>query len=66
MTVSMPHPRAKEGVRMIGNPIKMGETPITYKYPPPVLGQHTKEVLKNEIGLGDEEIQKLFEEGVVA
>jgi crotonobetainyl-CoA:carnitine CoA-transferase CaiB-like acyl-CoA transferase len=46
MKISMPHPLAGGGVvDLIGNPIKMSKTPVTYRRPPPVCGADTKAVL---------------------
>ncbi len=46
MIVSMPHPLAASGeVPLIGNPVKFSETPVTYRRPPPLCGEHTGEVL---------------------
>jgi formyl-CoA transferase len=33
-------------LRLVGSPLKFSETPAEYKLPPPRLGEHTKEVLK--------------------
>lgn len=35
-------------IKMLGNPINLSGTPITYRLPPPLLGEHTTEVL-NEL-----------------
>ena len=35
----------KTGVRVLGNPIKLSDTPVQYNSPPPTVGQHTEEVL---------------------
>jgi len=46
MRISMDHPLAQSGkVELIGNPVKFSKTPITYRRPPPVCGQHTSEVI---------------------
>ncbi|ANN62060.1 CoA-transferase (plasmid) [Mesorhizobium loti NZP2037] len=46
MKISMPHPLAGNGtVDLIGNPIKLSKTPVTYRRPPPVCGADTKSVL---------------------
>ena len=53
--------------------IKMVNTPVKYSYstpgirsPPPLLGQHTDEVLRQVLGSSDEEIKQLRSDGVVA
>lgn len=46
MKISMPHPLAASGqVDLIGNPIKFSGTPISYRLHPPLVGEHTDEVL---------------------
>lgn len=46
MKISMPHPLAGDGtVDLIGNPIKLSKTPVTYRRPPPVCGADTSSVL---------------------
>ncbi|SEN69961.1 CaiB/BaiF CoA transferase family protein [Palleronia pelagia] len=46
MTVEMAHPATAPGqVRLIGNPLKMSATPVTYRRPPPRLGADTDEIL---------------------
>ena len=53
MRISMPHPLAADGsVDLIGNPIKLSETPASYRRSPPTLGQQTDEVLEEVLGLG--------------
>ena len=65
MQIALAHPLAGKGtVDLIGNPIKLSETPVTYRRPPPTLGQHTEEVLR-ELGLGEAEIAALKAEGAI-
>jgi crotonobetainyl-CoA:carnitine CoA-transferase CaiB-like acyl-CoA transferase len=45
MVVQIEHP-ALGVARSIGNPIKFSETPVSYRLPPPLLGEHTIEVLR--------------------
>ena len=42
MEIAMPHSATDEPVRLIGSPIKMSESPVSYRRPPPTLGQHTR------------------------
>ena len=66
MKISVPDDDAQGGaVDLIGNPIKMSETPISYRRPPPSLGQHTDEVLKEVLGMSDAELQRLRKEGLI-
>ena len=50
---------------MIGSPIKMSETPVEYRHAPPMLGQHTDQVLRELLGMDDAELAALREKGVI-
>jgi crotonobetainyl-CoA:carnitine CoA-transferase CaiB-like acyl-CoA transferase len=63
MVVEMPHPSA-EKVRLVGSPLKLSRTPVTYRRHPPLAGEHTQEIL-TELGYSEEEIEKLRREGVI-
>ncbi len=39
--------RALGQVRSIANPIKFSDTPVSYRFPPPLLGEHTEEILRS-------------------
>jgi crotonobetainyl-CoA:carnitine CoA-transferase CaiB-like acyl-CoA transferase len=66
MQVALPHPLAGKGeVDLIGNPIKYSGTPVGYRRPPPYLGQHTDEVLRELLELGDGDIAVLRRDGVI-
>jgi crotonobetainyl-CoA:carnitine CoA-transferase CaiB-like acyl-CoA transferase len=52
-------------VPMIGNPIKFSRSPVEYRDPPPRLGEHTGQVLRDLLGLTPEEIERLRKRGVV-
>ncbi len=66
MEVAVPHPLAGSGeVSLIGNPIRMSETPVTYRRGPPVLGQHTDEVLEEILGMNEKDRAALREDGLI-
>ncbi len=64
MEVRAPHPAAGE-VRMVANPIKFSATPVTHEVPPPLLGEHTDQVLATVLGMGESEIGRLRKEGLI-
>lgn len=66
MTIKMEHPLSrKKPLRLIASPIKMSETPVAYRYPPPTLGQHTDEVLADVLGLNEAVRNKLKTDGII-
>lgn len=66
MEITMPHDTADEkAVHLIGNPIKMSDTPVTYRHPPPRVGEHSAEILTELIGLDDQEIDQLANSGTI-
>jgi crotonobetainyl-CoA:carnitine CoA-transferase CaiB-like acyl-CoA transferase len=65
MKIAVPHPVAGGEINLIGNPIKYSDTEIEYRMPPPLLGQHTEEVLEELLGMSPQEIAKLRGAGVV-
>jgi crotonobetainyl-CoA:carnitine CoA-transferase CaiB-like acyl-CoA transferase len=50
---------------MVGSPIKMSETGVSYRHAPPTLGQHTDEVLEEVLGMSSDDIAKLKANGTV-
>ena len=64
--VTQHHPLAADGkVHTIGNPIKFSETPVDYRRRPPLVGEHSREVLAEILGMDDAQIGDLASEGVV-
>jgi len=61
--VELDHPAAGL-VHSIANPVRLSETPVSYRLPPPTLGQHNAEVLA-ELGYGTEQVAKLEMQGVL-
>jgi crotonobetainyl-CoA:carnitine CoA-transferase CaiB-like acyl-CoA transferase len=58
------HPAAGE-LRMVGIPYAFSGTPATIRRPPPLLGQHTDEVLREELKLSAERIAQLRSEKII-
>jgi crotonobetainyl-CoA:carnitine CoA-transferase CaiB-like acyl-CoA transferase len=66
MVVEMPHPTAAGGrVKVLANPVRLSETPPDYRLPPPLLGEHTEQVLNGLLGLDATEIAGLRARGVI-
>ena len=63
MVVEVKHPRAG-ATRVLGIPLKLGETPGSIRRPAPVLGEHTDEILR-EIGYDDDRISELHDRKIV-
>jgi len=49
----------------VASPMRFSGTPVEYRLAPPVLGQHTDEVLKGLLGKSDADIASLRAEGIV-
>jgi formyl-CoA transferase/CoA:oxalate CoA-transferase len=52
-------------VRVVGSPVRLSKTPAKAPTPSPTHGQHTREVLRDELGLSAEEIARLEAAGVI-
>ncbi len=64
MQVEAPHPTAGK-VTMVANPIKFSRTPIAHDRAPPLLGEHTAEILGSVLGLDAPAIEALRREGAI-
>jgi crotonobetainyl-CoA:carnitine CoA-transferase CaiB-like acyl-CoA transferase len=65
MVVELRHPNG-ESTRGPGNPIKLSRTPGEDFTPPPLLGQHTRDVLGSLLGVPAEALERLASDGVIA
>jgi len=63
MTVAMPHPLT-DSLRLVASPMKLSATPVQYRRPPPLLGEHTNEVL-HELGWSADEVEALRNLGAI-
>jgi crotonobetainyl-CoA:carnitine CoA-transferase CaiB-like acyl-CoA transferase len=52
-------------LRLLGVPVKLSDTPGAVRTPPPMLGQHTDAVLRNDLGITDAHLSHLRELNVV-
>ena len=64
MLVQVEHPTAGI-VRMAGIPVKFSATPASVRLPPPLLGQHTEEVLASWLGMDGQEVAELKRKDVI-
>jgi crotonobetainyl-CoA:carnitine CoA-transferase CaiB-like acyl-CoA transferase len=63
LAVEVDHPE-KGPVRLSGSPVNLRGTPIRYDAAPPLLGEHTTQIL-TQLGYDAQRIQELSEAGVV-
>ncbi len=61
--VEVEHPE-RGAYLTVGNPIKLSASPSDVG-PSPLLGEHTEEILKDVLGLGDDEVAAAREEGAI-
>jgi len=54
-----------EQMKMIANPVRLSETPVDYRVPPPLLGEHTDAVLRERLGLNEARLAELRGKGVI-
>jgi len=62
--IELDHPVAGK-LPLVASPMRFSETPLEHKLAPPVLGQHTEEVLRDVLRLDEREIARLRSEGIV-
>ena len=64
LRVSVDHP-ARDALPMVASPLRLSATPVRYRSAPPMLGQHSEEVLR-ESGFSPREIDELRARGVIS
>jgi crotonobetainyl-CoA:carnitine CoA-transferase CaiB-like acyl-CoA transferase len=50
---------------MTAPPVRMSDTPGSVRTPAPLLGEHTEQVLRERLGINDDEIARLRANGVI-
>ncbi len=64
MVIEMAHPTAGM-LQTLGFPVKLGGTPLSARQPPPLLGEHSANVLATELGMDEAVIAKLRADGII-
>jgi crotonobetainyl-CoA:carnitine CoA-transferase CaiB-like acyl-CoA transferase len=64
MLPEMEHPR-RGRVRTFGSPLHLSESPTVALGPAPALGEHTRSVLREHLGLSDAEIDAYSGQGAI-
>lgn len=65
MVQTIDHPSCGP-IKVISPPVKYSKADPSIRRPPPLLGQHTDEILRDVVGLSEARIQELRDKGVVA
>ena len=64
--LAMQLPHALAGlVPQVASPIRLSETPVEYRNAPPLLGEHTRQVLEQVLGLHANAVEALRQSGVL-
>lgn len=58
MKISLPHPTAGQA-KLVASPLRLSDSPVQYHSAPPLLGEHTEQVLTDILGLSPEQIKDL-------
>ena len=64
MVTDWHHP-LQDGLQLVSSPIKLSATPVRTDLPPPLLGQHTEELLRSLLAYSDAKLSSLKSTGVI-
>lgn len=64
LEIKRPHASGRE-ISLVSNPVRFDDTPLNAASAPPVLGQHTSEVLQDRLGLDQTRLDDLVTRGVI-
>jgi len=64
MAVPTPHPESPD-LHTVASALRFSRTPVAYRLPPPLLGQHTRDILAQELGMDDAAIDALRAAGAI-
>ncbi|MDN3235524.1 CoA transferase [Pseudomonas luteola] len=64
LAFTMTHPLGQT-VPQVASPMRLSRTPVEYRRPPPLLGEHTEQVLRYLLGHGDARVNAWRQAGIV-
>ena len=59
MEISMDHEASGQKISLVGSPLHLSETPVTYRAAPPVMGQDTNDVLLSFLDMEPQDLAAL-------
>ena len=62
--LNVPHPTAGS-MKLVASPMRLSKTPVTVRMPPPLLGEHTEEILGATLHYTHEQIAQLRSKGII-
>jgi len=62
--INVPHPTAGT-MKLVASPMRLSKTPVEVRMAPPLLGQHTEEILREKLGLSAQDIDLLRQNGSI-
>ncbi len=65
MLIEVPRPDGGQPVLVAGNPVKMSAVPEDDRTDTPLLGEHTDKILRDALGLRDDDLATLRRDGVI-
>ncbi len=66
MVIGMKHPAVGgQEVPLVASPLRFSETPVSYRHAPPMVGEHTDEVLRELLGLDEAALGRLRAAGAI-
>ena len=65
MEIKMPHPSTTSDISLIGSPLNLSNTPVSYRLPPPLMGADTDDVLAELLGMDAAELNELRDKKII-
>lgn len=65
MKIEMTHDLTGQSINLVGSPLKLSGTPVSYDLAPPICGQHTHDILTNVLKLSEKDITALSNKNII-